>query len=178
MRTVNIHPIWETDPRCSEPLICLVLLYVLRSTHTERKRKRREKFRYYRPQRSWGKVIFSQASVILLTGGVCLSACWNKTQPPPRAGTPPGAVTPRHKACWEIRSTRGRYAPYWNAILCFSSFSNNQNDHVLIANVVNKITFKEKHRKRNKKFNSFQLNSLIVFTYSLIFSHLLPFRLV
>ena len=24
---------------------------------------------YYRPQRSWGKVIFSQASVILLTGG-------------------------------------------------------------------------------------------------------------
>ena len=25
---------------------------------------------YYRPQRSWGKVIFSQASVILLTGGV------------------------------------------------------------------------------------------------------------
>ena len=27
---------------------------------------------YYRPQRSWGKVIFSQASVILLTGGGCL----------------------------------------------------------------------------------------------------------
>ena len=25
---------------------------------------------FYRPQRSWGKVIFSQASVILLTGGV------------------------------------------------------------------------------------------------------------
>ena len=25
---------------------------------------------YYRPQRSWGKVIFSQASVILSTGGV------------------------------------------------------------------------------------------------------------
>ena len=24
---------------------------------------------FYRPQRSWGKVIFSQASVILLTGG-------------------------------------------------------------------------------------------------------------
>ena len=24
---------------------------------------------YYRPQRSWGKVIFAQASVILLTGG-------------------------------------------------------------------------------------------------------------
>ena len=27
---------------------------------------------FYHPQRSWGKVIFSQASVILLTGGVCL----------------------------------------------------------------------------------------------------------
>ena len=26
---------------------------------------------YYRPQRSWGKVMFLQASVILLTGGVC-----------------------------------------------------------------------------------------------------------
>ena len=41
----------------------------------------------YRPQRSWGKVMFSQASVsvILLTGGVCLSACWD---------TPPGADTP------------------------------------------------------------------------------------
>ena len=26
---------------------------------------------FYRPQRSWGKVIFSQASVILLTGGGC-----------------------------------------------------------------------------------------------------------
>ena len=36
---------------------------------------------FYRPQRSWGKVIFSQASVILLTGG---SASVN-------AGIPPGA---------------------------------------------------------------------------------------
>ena len=26
---------------------------------------------FYRPQRSWSKVIFSQASVILSTGGVC-----------------------------------------------------------------------------------------------------------
>ena len=36
---------------------------------------------YYRPQRSWGKVIFSQASVILSTGGACVVAggvrgCW------------------------------------------------------------------------------------------------------
>ena len=35
----------------------------------------------------WGKVIFSQASVILLTGGgVCLSACWDT---PPLPGRPP-----------------------------------------------------------------------------------------
>ena len=37
---------------------------------------------YYRPQLSWGKVIFSQASVILFTGG----STW--------AGTPPGPGTP------------------------------------------------------------------------------------
>ena len=52
----------------------------------------------YCPQRSWGKVIFSQASVILFTGGgVCLSACWNTTpnqavpetrHPQDQAGTP------------------------------------------------------------------------------------------
>ena len=73
---------------------------------------------HYRPQRSWGKVIFSQASVILLTGGGSgLSACWDAT-PPDQAPTPLGAdTTPRHRACWEIRSTRGRYVSYWNAIL-------------------------------------------------------------
>ena len=30
---------------------------------------------FYHPQRSWGKVIFSQASVILLTGGGAIPAC-------------------------------------------------------------------------------------------------------
>ena len=54
---------------------------------------------------------------------------------PPGADTPQGADTPRewtppspkpprsrhspHRACWEIRSMRGQYASYWNAILCF-----------------------------------------------------------
>ena len=48
---------------------------------------------YYRPQRSWGKVMFSQACVILFTGGgVCLSACWDTT--PQGADTPPGADPP------------------------------------------------------------------------------------
>ena len=88
---------------------------------------------YYHQQQSWGKVIFSQASVILLTGGVCLSACWDTATPeqaPPRADNPleqtpqdqaplPGADTPRRRACWETRSTRGRYGSYWNAILYF-----------------------------------------------------------
>ena len=36
----------------------------------------------------WGKVIFSQSSVILLTGGVCLSACWDT--PPCQGDPPPG----------------------------------------------------------------------------------------
>ena len=72
---------------------------------------------YYRPQRSWAKVMFLQVCVILFTGGrgVCLSACWDDTpreqtpqehtppwsrHPPPRADThpleqtPPGADTP------------------------------------------------------------------------------------
>ena len=78
-------------------------------------------------------------------GGVCLSACWDTTpparrppwqgdpparRPPPARQTPPGNETPLGKAdppsketlplrsaCWEIRSTSGRYASYWNAIL-------------------------------------------------------------
>ena len=32
---------------------------------------------YYRPQRSWGKVIFSQACVILFTGGVGCVCAWS-----------------------------------------------------------------------------------------------------
>ena len=54
---------------------------------------------------------------------------------PPRPGTPhPSPLAqsmlgdtvphppPRRRACWEIRSTRGWYASYWNAIL-YSHFS-------------------------------------------------------
>ena len=48
---------------------------------------------YYRPQRSWGKAIFSQASVILLTGGECLTrqippSRYTPWQVHPPAGTP------------------------------------------------------------------------------------------
>ena len=123
---------------------------------------------YYRPQRSWGKVMFLQVCVILFTGG-CLPQCmlgytpWSRhppeQTPPPRADTrpwsrhplgadppeqtPPGADTPPGStppgadtsleqtaprannlpgACWKIRSTRGQYASYWNAILFFDLF--------------------------------------------------------
>ena len=64
---------------------------------------------YYRPQRSWGKVIFSQASVILFTGGKYLGRyppdqvhpTGTRYTPPPQtrytplgSGTSPGPGTP------------------------------------------------------------------------------------
>ena len=90
--------------------------------------------------------MFLQASVILSTGKGGLPQCMLGYHPPradtPRSThppgadpqgadppgadtppgsrqqtTPPGADTPRHRVCWEIQSTRGRYASYWNAIL-------------------------------------------------------------
>ena len=97
-------------------------------------------FCFYHPQRSWGKVMFLQASVILLTGGYLTppgadpprahtpphSRPPPRTRPPPEQ-TPPEQTTPPQsrtcfppppqRACCEIRSTRGRYASYWNAIL-------------------------------------------------------------
>ena len=45
-------------------------------------------YRYYRPQRSWGKVMFSQASVILFTEGVCIPACTGAEPPSPRQTFP------------------------------------------------------------------------------------------
>ena len=65
-------------------------------------------------------------------GGVCLSACWGAPlwdqAPPPQdrhpsgtRHTPPGPGThpSRSRACWEIRSTSGWYASYWNAFFLF-----------------------------------------------------------
>ena len=52
---------------------------------------------FYRPQRSCGKVIFSEACVknFVHRRGVCLGACWD-TPPPPHPGqTPPWADTPQ-----------------------------------------------------------------------------------
>ena len=87
----------------------------------------------YRPQRSWAKVMFLQASVILLTGG-CLPQCMLRYTPPrsrhpPWEQIPPWEQTPprsRHtpqtkytplEADSGIRSMSGRYASYWNAFL-------------------------------------------------------------
>ena len=77
----------------------------------------------YRPQRSWAKVIFSQACVCPQGGkGVCLSACWDV---PPWEQTPPRSRHPPREADSSIRSTSGRYASYWNAFLFIQSFSVN-----------------------------------------------------
>ena len=83
---------------------------------------------YYRPQRSWAKVILSQACVknSVHRGGGCLPQCMlgytPRSRPPqeqtPRTRhTPPGADTPPAGADSAIPSTSGRYASYWNAFL-------------------------------------------------------------
>ena len=94
----------------------------------------------YRPQtKFWGKVIFSVACVknsVQRGGSASVHAGIPSLDqaPPPRADSPPrpgnpppGADTtprpgtPLRSACWEIRSTSGRYASYWNAILLVNS---------------------------------------------------------
>ena len=50
---------------------------------------------YYRPQRSWAKVMFLQASVIMSTDRGCLPQCMLGY--PPRADTPPRADPPRSR---------------------------------------------------------------------------------
>ena len=71
---------------------------------------------FYRPQRSCGKIMFSQASVILFTGGGVsdrplgqnpLSRHTPGQTPYPWADTPP----PADGYC------SGQYASYWNAFL-------------------------------------------------------------
>ena len=58
----------------------------------------------YRPQRSWGKVMFSQASVILLTGGSASVHAGIHTHPPwadpPGADTPPEQTPPGSRHPW------------------------------------------------------------------------------
>ena len=58
---------------------------------------------FYRPQQSWGKVMFLHVSVILFTGGVCPIACWGT---PPGADPLPGADSP-----WEQTPPGSRHPP-------------------------------------------------------------------
>ena len=76
----------------------------------------------------WGKVIFSQASVILFTGGGVhgMHAPWAHT--PPGKHTP-WACTPPHLRAhmppdgyYEMWSMSGWYASYWNAFFLFFNF--------------------------------------------------------
>ena len=55
-------------------------------------------YHFYRPQRSCGKVMFSQASGILFTGrgGACVRACPWGTNVPPRHTRPQACTPPRH----------------------------------------------------------------------------------
>ena len=84
--------------------------------------------RYYRPQRSWAKVIFSQACVknSVHGGGVSASVHagiphGSRHTPPDQTPSPPDQTPPREqtppRADSAIRSTSGRYASYWNAFL-------------------------------------------------------------
>ena len=75
-------------------------------------------------KRSCGKVMFLQLSLEQAPP----RAVTPPSRPPrsrhPPEQTPPRADTPAplHSACWEIRSTSGRYASYWNAILLSINF--------------------------------------------------------
>ena len=76
---------------------------------------------YYRPQRSWGRVIFSEVCVKnSVQRGVCLSAPGSRTpgsRDPPRADTPPpgadtpGADTPLEQTPPEQTPPRSRHPP-------------------------------------------------------------------
>ena len=86
---------------------------------------------FYRPQRSWGKVMFLHVSVILFTGGLpqCMLGytALERTLPPPRRRPLPGRHLPTvSSTCWEIWATSGWYASYWNAYLLFLYVHNTQ----------------------------------------------------
>ena len=70
------------------------------------------KFNFYRPQRSWGKVMFLQASVILSTG-VGLPQCMLGYHTPPRSRHRPGADTPLGAHTLQSRHPpRSRHSPW------------------------------------------------------------------
>ena len=89
---------------------------------------------FYRPQRSWGKVIFSQVSLILLIGGCLLLGGLLRGCVPAPGGLLLGGgclllggvcsrgVPAPEGAGWMVETPRddhccGRYAFYWNTFL-------------------------------------------------------------
>ena len=79
----------------------------------------RHKHASYRPQRSWGKVMFFTRVCDSVHKGSLLVYHPHPPSPGPRSRLPPGS-----SACWEIRATSGWYASYWNVFLLFE-FSQN-----------------------------------------------------
>ena len=86
---------------------------------------------FYRPQRSWGKVIFSETCVknsVHKWGSAPLHAGIHAPRSTPLQEQPPATPRSRHpqrSACWEIRATSGLYESYWNAFLFVTEFSEN-----------------------------------------------------
>ena len=101
----------------------------------------------YRPQRSWAKVIFSQASVCPQGGSASLHAGMPPPRtrppgsrhspgpdpPPPGADTPPGADPPSQEADSSIWSMSGQYASHWNAFLFYGAFGKCQNVGLVLS---------------------------------------------
>ena len=69
------------------------LLCKIPNANTAPARHKLQREHFYRPQRSWAKVMFLQASVILSTTGRCLPQ-WMLGYHPPGADTPPGSRHP------------------------------------------------------------------------------------
>ena len=82
---------------------------------------------FYRPQTKFAKVMFLHLSVSHSVHRGVSASVQAGIHPPqsrhPQEQTPPGAYTPPSRnlhlrsACWEIRTTSGQYASYWNAYL-------------------------------------------------------------
>ena len=112
---------WQTDTK--------------ETVHCKQTRYNREPMnpRHYRPQRSWAKVIFSQACVCPQGGSTSVHTGiyppesrpppppsrhppWDQTSPWSRQ--PPGADIPgKQTPAYGQWSTSGRFASYWNAFL-------------------------------------------------------------
>ena len=57
---------------------------------------------------------------------------------PPRPGTPPRDQVhpPQSSACWEIRTTRGRYASYWNAFFFVKNYAKHERILAILRSLV------------------------------------------